>query len=141
MNADSSIEKIDESTDSGTYDPANIVPAEVMEKLPEDVQQQISLIVSQQRFGAAPSPFATKITEGHIDKLIDASTKDSEREHQDRNRDRWVRLVCFLVTMGVFVFLVYYMVGKDTELLRTLIHYLMAFAGGFGVKAYLDRGR
>lgn len=115
------------------------VPPEVMKKLPENVQQQISFLISQQRFGNPPNPIISKITEGHIDKLIDVSEKDAIREHEDRNRDRWMRFACFLICLVVFVFLVWFMTGKDTELLKTLIQYLLAFGGGFGLKAYLDR--
>ena len=116
------------------------VPSEIMEKLPPNVQQQItSLLISQQRYGSAPNPLVSKITPEHIDKLIDSSEKDSVREHENRGHDRLAHAFYVVLFLGVFVFLVWFMIDKNKDLLTELIRYLLAFAGGFGLKAYIDR--
>lgn len=139
---DSATEKQADAPDAIDGIPVLGVPSEIMEKLPPNVQQQItSLLISQQRFGNPPNPLTAKITSAHIDKLIDSSEKDSERSHEDRTRDRIAHGFYVVLFLSVFVFLVWFMIDKNKELLTELIRYLLAFAGGFGLKAYLDRDR
>ncbi|HSS20898.1 MAG TPA: hypothetical protein VLL54_12560 [Pyrinomonadaceae bacterium] len=118
---------------------------EVLEKLPPEVRKVVESF-SLQAFSAGPmtNPVLGKVTEGHIDKVLDQGEKDSDREFQDRRSTRKYNLLYALIAAALFVFVTIYLAGQDKELYRDLLTKIIIFFGGtgagYGIKAFRDRG-
>ena len=99
--------------------------------------------MSMHRFGPMPNPLTEKLTEKHIDKILDISAKDDERSFADSAHSRWFTLVYVILGIALFVFLTIFLVGADKELYKEAVKlfavFLGGFGGGFGVKSYMDR--
>jgi hypothetical protein len=109
------------------------VSNEILAKLPPEIRQQVILMMSYQRLGMPSSnPIAAKVTPAHIDKLLDNSEKDSEREHESEKSRRWFHLGYAILSLAFLVFLFVYLPTVDKELLKQVIGALVVFAGGFG---------
>ena len=93
--------------------------------------------------GTIPHPFASKLTESHIDKIIEISAKDDERRYDDTQQARKFTLVYILMGVALFVFLTLFLVGKDTELFKEIIKLFIIFVGGmgagYGIKSRIDK--
>jgi len=121
------------------------IEPEILENLPPDVRRVAEFAFGMQRVGPMPSPFASKINEGHITRILDISEKDSERDFDDIQRSRWFTLGYAGLIVGVFVFLTIFLVGKNaalyTEILKLTVVFLGGAGSGFGVKSYMDKRR
>jgi hypothetical protein len=129
----------DEGTDS-----AEVMPnAEFLKNLPPEARKVVEIGMSMHRFGPIPNPLTEKITEKHIDKILDISAKDDERSFTDAAHSRWFTLAYVAMFLGLFVFLTIFLVGADKELYKEAVKlfavFLGGFGGGFGVKSYMDR--
>lgn len=114
---------------------------EELEGLPPELKSGIKTFMSMQRYsGPVPSPFASKLTETHIDKIIEISAKDDERKYKDTQQARRFNLVYVLAGIFLFVFLTLFLVGKDTELFKEIIKLFIIFVGGMGA-GYGIKGR
>ena len=93
--------------------------------------------------GTIPHPFASKLTESHIDKIIEISAKDDERRYDDTQQARKFTLTYILLGISLFVFLALFLVGKDTELFKEIIKIFATFVGGMGagyaIKSHMDK--
>lgn len=106
------------------------VPQQLLDKLPPEVKQQITtFLLSHQRIGLpAQNPLASKITSEHIDKIIDNSDKDSERDF----KARWFTLAYALLALGFLVFLFIYLPTVDKALFLEVLKLILTFLGGLG---------
>ncbi len=122
---------------------------EIDENFPflEDMPKEARLLLMAQmkRMGPIPHPIFEKITSDHITKIIDSSNLDSERELTDITQRRRYSMAFAIMVAAIFVFLVVYLSGSNPELLKSLIGYLIAFAGGagigYGVKSWRDKDK
>jgi hypothetical protein len=126
----------------GEKEAAPIDP-EVLEKLPPDIRRAVESFSLQAFSGPVFNPILKKINESHIDKVLDQTEKDSDREFQDRQRGRAFGLMYGLIAAALFVFVTIYLAGLDKELYRDLLTKIIIFFGGsgvgYGVKAWRDR--
>jgi hypothetical protein len=134
-------DKLEKKKDSDGDDDASVIEPEVLEKLPPEVRRVLEFgmgMFSTPVF----HPVTKKINEGHIDKLLDSSEKDSQREYKDRMWGRCFGILYALIGVGLFVFVTMYL-SDDKELYRDLLTKVIIFFGGgglgYGVKAFLDR--
>lgn len=109
-----------------------------LEELPEEQREKVrSTFLGLSQFtGPLPHPLLGKMTEEHLDKLIDGAERDNQRSYDDRKDRR--NHVRFLAAAGMAVFLLasaLFLWMNQTELLETLIQIAMVFAGGIGVGA------
>ncbi|CAN2041922.1 Membrane protein DUF2335 [Candidatus Magnetomoraceae bacterium gMMP-15] len=99
--------------------------------------------MSMHRFGPMPNPIAAKITEKHINKILDIAEKDDDCSFKDSKENRKFMLIYFLVFAALFVFSTVFLVGSDKELYKEVIKLFAVFLGGlgsgFGIKSYIDR--
>ena len=122
-------------------------PGELFKNLPPEVRENMKLMLSSTNhsFGLMPNPLTEKLTEKHIDKILDISAKDDERTFVDTQRSRWFTLSYVTIFVALFVFLTIFLVGADKELykeaVKLLAVFLGGFGGGFGVKTYMDRDK
>jgi hypothetical protein len=134
-------DKKDTSKDDDGKDPSVIEP-EVLKNLPPDLRRVMEFFSFS---GPVFHPVTKKITEGHIDKILDQSEKDSQRGFQDAQSSRRYGFAVFLVICALFVFLTVFLASVDKELYRDAIKILVGFGGGFGsglaFKAYIDRNK
>lgn len=119
------------------------IDAEVLEKLPPEVRKVVESFSLQAFTAPIFNPILKKITEGHIDKVLDQTEKDSEREFKDRLRDRVFAFLYALIAASLFIFVTIYLAGQDKELYRDLLTKIIIFFGGagtgYGIKAFRDR--
>jgi hypothetical protein len=134
-------EKVQDKTDGEK--PPSPIDAEVLDKLPPEVRKVVESFSLQAFAGPVYNPVLKKITEGHIDKVLEQTEKDSEREFKDRLRSRIFALLYGLLAAALFVFVTIYLAGQDKELYRDLLTKIIIFFGGagagYGVKAFRDR--
>jgi len=130
--------------ESTPADDSEFIPdADLLKKLPPEARKVVEIGMSMHRFGAMSNPLADKLTEKHIDKILDISAKDDERSFADAAHSRWFTLTYVVLFLALFVFLTVYLVGADKELYKEAVKlfavFLGGFGGGFGVKSYMDR--
>ena len=118
---------------------------ELLDRLPADARKVVEMGMSIHRFGPMPNPLTEKLTESHIDKMLEMSSKGNERAFEDSKASRRYTLVYVLLAIALFVFLTIYLVDVDQalwlEILKLLAVFVGGFGGGFGVKSYFSRNR
>jgi hypothetical protein len=123
--------------ETGPIDP------EVLEKLPPEVRRYVESFSLQAITAPVFNPIFNKITESHLDKVLDQAEKADERDFNDRQRGRAFALLYGLIAAALFVFVTIYLAGLDKELYRDLLTKIIIFFGGsgigYGVKAWRDR--
>jgi len=113
----------------------SVIPDEILEQMPEEERGRVISIMKQTMFSGIMSrknPIAEKITEGHIDKMIDESAKDSEREYKDKNNQRLFTLGIVFLGVLLLIFLTVYLAKSHEETLMNIIIPILAFLGGMG---------
>lgn len=116
---------------------------EFPENIPKEVQQTIMAMSSSQQMGGTRShPLFDKFTDDHVHKYLDYIQKDDDNEFGIRRSNRWFYLLYAILGIGLFLFLVVYLLPKDKIVFDQIIKMFVAFAGGFGggygLKAYRD---
>ena len=128
-------EKSDEQEGNG-----QIIPEDVIEKLPPPVREIVRSSMSMVMSGSAPHPLLSKINPDHISSIIDASEKDSERDFQDNQSSRkwnfaWLIAICLFILL-VFGLLIY---AQKAEYIVPIGTAMLGFAGGFGSGLGVER--
>lgn len=125
-----------ESENESAATPDEILPPEILEEL--DPQQRKFIERSMLFMGSASaqksSPLAKKINAKHIDKIIDNSDKENERQFktsQASERTKRYGMVAGLILVGL-VFL-YAGQTKDRELAEKIFIGALSGAGGYGI--------
>lgn len=138
-NKESSIERPHDANSKGeSLDP------EVLEDLPPEVRKQISLMVSSRSSyqGPFPNPLIEKLTESHIDKIIQASIEEDDKSFKYANNGRAYTFVYSIVGVALFVFLLVFLIDKNPELLFEILKIVGLVvgggAGGYGLRAYKE---
>lgn len=129
--------------ESNKYETTDSIDPEVLDSLPPEFKKAVEMSISMQRFsGSLPNPLLSKITEKHIDKILDLSEKEDVNAFKDAQISRRYGAFYFLVILSLFVFLVVFLIDKDTDLLKMIIEKVIfviaGFAGGYGYKAWID---
>jgi hypothetical protein len=122
---------------------ASPIEPEVLEKLPPDLRKAVESFSLQAFSGPIFNPILKKITERHIDKVLDQTEKDSQRSFEDSQSTKKYNLIYALVAAILFIFVTVYLAGQDKELYRDILTKLIIFFGGagagYGIKAFRDR--
>jgi len=137
----------EESGDKATsVDELEVVPgAGFLKNLPPEARKIVEFGMSMHRLGPMPNPLTEKLTEQHIDKILEISARDDELSFKDAARSRWFTLIYVIIFVALFIFLTIFLVGADKELYKEAVKlfavFLGGFGGGFGVKSYMDRNK
>jgi lipopolysaccharide export LptBFGC system permease protein LptF len=99
-------------------------------------------------FSQTSNPLAEKLTENHIDKVLDNSEKDSEREFEldklelkDQQSSKWFFLAIFIISLIFIGFIIVYLSNVDKETMRFVLGIIVGFIGGFGAKGLLPQSK
>ncbi|WP_089729742.1 hypothetical protein [Candidatus Thiosymbion oneisti] len=135
-----------ESHDSAPKEPKALPEPELLKNLPPEARKVVEIgMMSARRFGPMPNPLTDKITEKHIDKILEIAAKDDERSFKDTAQSRKFTLLYIVIFVALFTFLTVFLVGADKDLYKEAIKlfavFLGGFGGGFGVKSYMDRNK
>lgn len=90
----------------------------------------MGMAMSQMRSGI--SEIASKLTPQHIDKLLDESGKDNEREYKDRNYQRWFIIGIIALGIAVLIFLTLYLAKDNESIFMKILIPILTFLGGVG---------
>ncbi|MDI6728064.1 MAG: hypothetical protein QMD44_03940 [Thermodesulfovibrionales bacterium] len=124
----------------------DFIEPEFLKKLPPEAKKVVEVgMMSMHRFGPMPHPFAEKINEKHIDKILELAEKDDERTFKDIGQSRKFTLVYLIIFACLFIFTTIFLVGSDKELYKEIIKLFAVFLGGlgsgFGIKSYMERNK
>lgn len=115
---------------------AKILPEEIAEdlkSLPPNVKESLALSISMMERVSSSSSLSKHIKSEHIDKIIDYSEKESEREHQRFNSGEVTKRYSIGALLGlIFMVLVYSGVTQDKQLSEKIITAGIGALGGFG---------
>ena len=86
--------------------------------------------------GSVPNPVMVKLvdkfTPEHITLLLRSQDRDAEREHKSLTTGRIYQIVCLVIGVALFAFLVWFLSGSNPDLLEKLVTLLVGLIGGFG---------
>lgn len=108
----------------------------LVESLPPEDKKVLTRVIASftQYAGPAMNPLTRKITSEHINKIIDYTEADSERNHDASRSTRRYAYAYFATSLVALGFLVWYLASNDeTNLLQNIITGILGFGGGFGV--------
>lgn len=83
--------------------------------------------------GGLPPQILEKLTERHIDKVLEDNSKTIDYMHKDRKHKLIFNFLCFIIVTALMLVLVFWLKDSNAELLKTLITILISAGGGFGV--------
>ena len=114
--------------------------------MPPEVKRSIRMSMMGASFGGPPShPLFDKFTPDHVTQYLDGIQKDDDNLFKLTSSNRWFFLFYVVLIVGVFCFLVVYLLPRDKALLELIFKLFITFAGGFGsgygLKAYKDRNK
>lgn len=120
------------------------IGAEILDDLPPEVKKMVEMGFSMQRYsGSMPNPLLSKLNEKHISDIIDIGKQEETNTYKDSQSNKVYNLLYVLLGIGVFVFLLVFLVGKDKDLLMEILKIIVIFGGGFGggigYKTYLNK--
>lgn len=113
----------------------SIIPEEVLEQIPEEERGRVTSIIRQTMISGVlgrKNPIADKITSEHIEKMIDGSEKDSEREYNEKKNQRWFVFAIILLGAGLLIFLTIYLAKENAATFMDILVPILAFLGGMG---------
>jgi hypothetical protein len=120
------------SEPSSDEDSSAGIEPDLIDKLPPEARKVVVTALSTQHRYGQYNPISEKITSEHIDKILDITEKEDDRDFKESQSVRRYFLVYLLIFVAIFVFLTVFLVGSETELYKELIKLLAVFAGGFG---------
>jgi len=129
--------------DDAKEDESSPFEPEVLKTLPPEARAKVVEMLSLQAFsGPVFHPITKKVTEQHIDKILDEAGKDSQRSFEDSRSSRRYGFAAFVVLVLLFVFVTIFLTSVDRDLYRDVIKVLLGviggFGGGFAFKSYLS---
>ena len=84
-----------------------------MEDLPAEAQEVMEFGMTMQKFpGHVELPISSKLTEKHIDKVLDLAKDDSDKDYKANLWDMGMRISIFFMAIGLFVFLTFFLVKR-----------------------------
>lgn len=79
-------------------------------------------------------PFAHKLTEEHIDKILELEKAELDYTYKSDNNNRWFTFGIFFVSCCLFITLVVFLTNNNKDaILMDIVKVLFGFVGGFGV--------
>ncbi len=112
-------------------DPKKEGIAEVVKQsdMPKRMAEMISMTMQS---GGLPPQVLNKITDKHIDKVLEITEKTNSYVHKDNTSERKYRLYYAILAMGLLVFLILSLKNNNKELLIQILIILASIIGGFG---------
>lgn len=102
---------------------AELLEPEFLKNLPPEARKVVEIGLSMQsmhRLGPMPNPLTEKLTEKHIDKILEISAKDDELSFEDAAQSRKFTLIYIVIFAVLFVFLTIFLVVADKDLYTRL---------------------
>ncbi len=116
----------------------------VLEQLPPELKKNVESALSTQKTETPlPSSLADKITEQHIEKILELTAQEDTRRYMETLQRRRYRLVYFILGMIGFGLLAVFTIGQHTDLFKEIVKLFFVFTGGIGAgyafKGYFDK--
>ncbi len=104
---------------------------EFMEEIPSHLRKSFMMEIARSS-RPATHPLFDKFKSDHIHKFLDYIQRDDDNEYKLRSSNRWFHLTYTLIGIGLFVFLLVYLLPTDRTLLADIFKVLLGAIGGFG---------
>lgn len=139
---ENALSEVVDSNDKSESNPIDCI--EFPEGTPKEIQRTVRMMMSASSGHVRSGhPLFEKFTDDHVHKYLDYIQKDDDNAFALQRSNRWFHLAYVLIGIGLFVFLMVYLVPKDKAMFDQIFKMLVAFAGGFGggygVKTFRDR--
>lgn len=136
--------KSEDGQDKNNNSEDEVSTAEVIENLPPGIKKSVEMAFSMQRVsGSMPNPIMEKITDKHIDKILDLGEKEENNNFENTKISRRYTMAYVIIAIALFVFLTVFLLKDNRDVYLEILKFAIAIAGGFGsgygTKAYLDR--
>ncbi|MBM2827345.1 MAG: hypothetical protein HW403_1409 [Dehalococcoidia bacterium] len=110
------------------------VPSEMLRDVPPEVRRIIGGQLSMMMSGTVAHPIYNKITSEHIDKIIEETANQYNRETEERKDVRTHEFRIFICTLIVILVLtVFLSLQNQITVLYSLMLALLGIAGGYGL--------
>jgi len=112
--------------------------AEIVKNLPPQIREFFLSVTSSKQSAISQSDFFTnkladKMTEQHIDKILDSVREDNERQFRYANNQRNYNLIYVIISITLFVFLTVYLVKDSAEIYYKILEIIALVFGGIGI--------
>lgn len=104
---------------------------EFIEEMPSHLRKSFMMQIARSS-RPAPHPLFEKFQSDHIHKFLDYIQRDDDNEYKLRSSNRWFHLSYTLIGIGLFIFLLIYLLPSDRSLLADIFKVLLGVIGGFG---------
>ena len=112
------------------------------DRLPQSIVEEFTGIA---QFGPMHHPIFSKFEPEHVTQFLANVREREQDESHYKKGGRWFRLAYVLTGIGVFVFLTLLLLPDQSDLYFQILEYVgifaAGFAGGYGIKTYMDRTR
>lgn len=112
---------------------------------PAAMRELLATFTSISASGPMHHPIFAKFEREHVTQFLDHAHESDTKESRFRSSSRWFRLGYVLIGVAIFVFLTVFLIPGQSALYFEILKGIGIFAagvgGGYGVKAYQDRGR
>ena len=115
----------------------------VLADSPESVKQVVASVVrmGMSISGTMPNPLAEKLTPEHLDKMIEYTETESQREDKQLTAHRKFGFLYYLIGIAVVTTVLLVLIFRsETDLVLQILSVIGAFGGGFGVGRLTGRG-
>ncbi|MEW6236486.1 MAG: hypothetical protein AB1656_13955 [Candidatus Omnitrophota bacterium] len=112
--------------------------AEIVKNLPPQIREFFLSITSSKQSAIShtdvfANKLAEKMTEQHIDKILDSVREDNERQFRYANNQRNYNLIYVIISLLLFVFLTVYLVRDSAEIYYKILEIIALVFGGIGI--------
>jgi hypothetical protein len=105
----------------------------VIENLPENEKEKLLAATKTNSTFIPNELIAEKLTEEHLDRIIDSIEKEDLRLFKDAQLSKFCILGFVILASGTFIFLTIFLTLKNPPLYLDIIKILLGFLGGLGV--------
>ncbi|RJP33342.1 MAG: hypothetical protein C4527_04640 [Candidatus Omnitrophota bacterium] len=105
---------------------------EIVEKMPGNMRDHFFALISKQLKDPFSFGINEKLTEEHINKIIDYTEKDNERNYRFADSARKYHLIYTVIGVLLFVFLTWFLSTNSSAVYSDILKMMAIFAGGLG---------
>lgn len=131
----------EENKEEDKQESSEIIPQEVLDAIPPEDRKHVLSVIKRSMFASITresNPIFDKISSEHITSIIQNSDNQDQRDRRERWHERLINLLILVIVLA-FVGLIVWLLKGDSDLLETILTFILSFAGGFGVGTFYKK--